>query len=300
MLSETEVQYLVGFLYLHTRRSDIAVKTTAVFGEKVYDEAAKERRDVDVVVATAGDTALIGVEVKDEGRALDVTKVEQICLKLKDMPVLKERFLVSTSGFTSGGRRKAAAHGLGCLRLVHGALPKIATVDLAGFANLTIFERGCPSPKIVLEPDRKDLDDLRDELSEDTPVTLGDGYACVMRDLIQHLINHALFDLNVPGSFPFRREIVIANPTTVHAKSRSFLVSKAIVAGVARAEQRVVEADTTCFLEDESGMPFAAAVVNSLTTGGLLGIMFNDSRRVGAFLLPEHLRTIRPIRYEVS
>ena len=58
MLSETEVHYLVGFLYLHTRRTDVSVEVRATLGDKVYDQAAAKSRDVDVVIVAAGSTAV--------------------------------------------------------------------------------------------------------------------------------------------------------------------------------------------------------------------------------------------------
>jgi hypothetical protein len=49
-------------------------------------------------------------EVKREGERLDVAAVEQLCIKLRDMPTVTHRSIVSASGFTDGAIAKAAAH----------------------------------------------------------------------------------------------------------------------------------------------------------------------------------------------
>jgi hypothetical protein len=43
---------------------------------------------------------------------LDVTEIEQLALKLLDMPSVTHRAIVSASGYTSGARMKAAHHGV--------------------------------------------------------------------------------------------------------------------------------------------------------------------------------------------
>ncbi len=49
-------------------------------------------------------------EVKREGAPLDVATVEQLCIKLRDMPTVTHRAIVSASSFTDGAIAKAAAH----------------------------------------------------------------------------------------------------------------------------------------------------------------------------------------------
>ncbi len=110
MLSETDIHYITGFLYIVSRQREISV----VLGEKVYDEAAESERDVDIVIVSAGETEMIGIEVKDKGRPLDVSIVEGICSKFHDMPTITSRSIVSSSGYTKPARRKAAKYGVQC------------------------------------------------------------------------------------------------------------------------------------------------------------------------------------------
>ena len=106
------VQYLVGLCCLKWDPDGIDV----TIGDMVLDTAAGKERDVDVTVTVAesGSTthAFKAYEVKREGTPLDVTEVEALCLKLIDMPSITHRAIVSTSGFTTGARAKAAHHGI--------------------------------------------------------------------------------------------------------------------------------------------------------------------------------------------
>lgn len=104
------VQYLVGLCCL--RWDSSAVEIT--IGDMVLDTAAEKERDVDVTVTVAEPGGLTyafkAYEVKHESAPLDVTIVEQLCLKLLDMPSVTHRAIVSASGFTAGAQAKAANH----------------------------------------------------------------------------------------------------------------------------------------------------------------------------------------------
>jgi hypothetical protein len=110
MLTPMLVQYLVGLCCL--RRNPDAVDVT--IGDLVPDVAANKSRDVDITVTLREEdgtiTAFKAYEVKREGEPLDVTTVEQLCIKLRDMPKVTHRAIVSASGFTDGAISKAAAH----------------------------------------------------------------------------------------------------------------------------------------------------------------------------------------------
>lgn len=110
MLTPMLVQYVVGLCCL--RRNPDAVDVTV--GDRVLDVAAKKKRDVDITVtlkeADGTVRAFKAYEVKREGEPLDVTTVEQLCIKLRDMPAVTHRAIVSASDFTDGGIAKAEAH----------------------------------------------------------------------------------------------------------------------------------------------------------------------------------------------
>jgi hypothetical protein len=104
------VQYLVGLCCL--RRNADAVNVTV--GDLVMDTAANKPRDVDVTVTVAEPDGSVRAfkcfEVKREAAPLDVAAVEQLCVKLQDMPSVTNRAIVSASGFTSAAIAKATAH----------------------------------------------------------------------------------------------------------------------------------------------------------------------------------------------
>lgn len=112
MLTPMMVQYLVGLCCL--RHDPDAIDVT--IGDMVMDDAAGKERDVDVTVTLTGNdgktTAFKASEVKHEERALDVTAVEQLILKLSDMPKVTHKAIFSTSGYTDGARAKASRHGV--------------------------------------------------------------------------------------------------------------------------------------------------------------------------------------------
>lgn len=106
------VQYLVALCCL--RHDPDAVDIT--IGDMVLDASADKVRDVDVTVTiqeTDGKrSAFKAYEVKREGKPLDVSVVEQLCVKLMDMPSITHRAIVSSSGFSSGAVSKASSHGV--------------------------------------------------------------------------------------------------------------------------------------------------------------------------------------------
>jgi hypothetical protein len=115
MLTPTDVHLITGLLTQASSPENVKVE----LGSLIYDSAAEKLRDVDVTVAEAvGEIkALKGLEVKKRTEPLDVTHVEQLALKLKDMPALTSRQIVSANGYTSAALKKAAAHNVELFRL---------------------------------------------------------------------------------------------------------------------------------------------------------------------------------------
>jgi len=117
MLTPMLVQYLVGLCCF--RRNPDAVDVTV--GDFVLDVAARKTRDVDVTVTLSEEDGTVcafkAYEVKRETEALDVATVEQLCIKLRDMPTVTHRAIVSASGFTDGAIAKAHAHNVQLLVL---------------------------------------------------------------------------------------------------------------------------------------------------------------------------------------
>lgn len=118
MLTPIDIQILVGLLTRVTNPDAIEI----IVGDYVYDDKAKKRRDVDVTVrckdANGNISAFKGIEVKKHSHRLNVTHVEQLCIKFNDMPEITHKAIVSASGYTKSARRKAEAHGVTLYSLV--------------------------------------------------------------------------------------------------------------------------------------------------------------------------------------
>jgi hypothetical protein len=122
MLTHMLVQYVVGLCSARTNPDAVQVE----LGDLVLDDASGKKRDVDVTVTVRdemGGWAFKAFEVKDEGKPLDVTVVEQLCLKLNDMSSITHRAIVSSSGFTGPAKRKAEHHGIDLYTLEEWANP---------------------------------------------------------------------------------------------------------------------------------------------------------------------------------
>jgi hypothetical protein len=117
MLTHTDVHLLVGVLSSITSPDDVEVE----LGSRVADEASRTARDVDVTITArhpdGSVAAYAALEVKDESQPLDTPTVEQLIAKLRDMPSITHRSIVSSSGYTAPAKSKAAHHGVELLTL---------------------------------------------------------------------------------------------------------------------------------------------------------------------------------------
>jgi hypothetical protein len=104
------IQYLVGLCCLKWDPDAVEVRV----GDMIYDPAAEKKRDIDITVTVGGQLlhAFKAYEVKHESSPLDIPDVEQLCIKMSDIPSLTHRGIVSSSGFTAGAQKKAAYHGI--------------------------------------------------------------------------------------------------------------------------------------------------------------------------------------------
>lgn len=117
VLTEQDIHYLTGLLLLVSTESTVKID----LGVQVTDITIGKTRDVDVVITTSEDGVdqqrFGGIEVKSHDRKLDVTHVEQLGAKLRDMPSLNDRGIVSASGFTSTAIRKCERYGVVPIKL---------------------------------------------------------------------------------------------------------------------------------------------------------------------------------------
>ncbi len=304
MLSETDIHYVTGFLYVLTRREDISI----VLGEKVFDEASESRRDVDIVIATAGEHGLAGIEVKDRGRRLDVVPVEGICQKFADMPSITRRNIVSASGYTAPALRKAAAHGVQCLKIVRGKVPPFATIDLSHVTEIPVsYLEWREGPYVVLQPNAHLSEAQRSEICELTPIIPQFGNEPselrTVRDLVDRITANMMSEWPGPevqrGNVAVSIDVEITDQPILALASGSVTVTDARVTGVVELVTSTIPTDSACYLTTPEGEPVAGAVLIQLRSG-LAGLAVgSSSQELRLFHVPNALRNARPLKERI-
>lgn len=300
MLSETDIHYITGFLYVVSRREDV----TVILGEKVQDVASESERDVDIVIAHVGDTGLLAAEVKDESRPLHVGLVEALCQKFNDMPSITRRHIVSASGFTEPALRKASFHSVECLTLVRGTLPPFRGIDFSRVTSspvsYLIWREG---PEVSLLPRRRLSDAQRQELRPESPVFHPPG-STPGPTTLKALADSITANTTATWKGPHHRsgpqyvtiDVEVDAAPTIQLSSGPLVVDEARVTGVVEWETDTIPYEKSCYLAKPDGQPFSGACLISLRTG-LFGIALStESPEVRLFHIPEKLRQVRPIR----
>jgi hypothetical protein len=303
MLSETDIHYVTGFLYVLTRREDISI----VLGEKVFDEASESRRDVDIVIATAGEHGFAGIEVKDEGRPLHVGLVEGICQKFADMPSITRRSIVSASGYTAPALRKAAAHGVQCLKIVRGKLPLFATIDISHVKEIPVsYLEWREGPHVALQPNAQLSEAQRSEICELTPIVpqFGNEPSDIrtLRDLVDRITANTTSEWPGPevqrGNVAVSIDVEITDHPILALASGSVTVTDARVTGVVEWVTSI-PTSSACYLTDYEGEPVAGAVLIQLRSG-LSGLAVgSSSHELRLFHVPNALRRSRPVQQRI-
>ena len=112
MLTHTDTHLLAGILTKLTSPESVEI----ILGNMMYDHASERNRDIDISVKYINEKkeeiAFIGIHVKDHTRPLGSPEVEQLCLHFKDTPSIQKGGIISASGYTKPGIRKALYHGI--------------------------------------------------------------------------------------------------------------------------------------------------------------------------------------------
>jgi hypothetical protein len=283
MLSHTDVHLLVGLLSQITNPENVEIE----LGSKVLDATAEELRDVDITVsARLPDgtlAAYAGREVKDEGRPLDVTTVEQLCMKLKDMPTITHRSIVSSSGYTKPARRKAKAHSVELLELrkwrSDGKLtmphlhPRFETrfktqemrwqtlPEFNFYTNEQTDPSECPPDAVAILPDGREKD-LRLFAERVIDFELG--------NMIR---SHRFRDSSDGALHPVSLKISFAEAISVRAGNRIFGFNGATIKGIVVARVKEEPLDLRV-LVNERGEAHVACMVGAGPNGDLFGAAF--------------------------
>ncbi len=125
MLNPSEVHLLVGLL-TQVSQPEAAEVT---LGEMVYNDASQTKRDLDITVKyqdpDGKSHVFIGLEVKAHRLPLDSPQVEQLCAKLNTHKNVKERGIISASGYTKPAIKTAKYHNIPLYNLVDWDINKV-------------------------------------------------------------------------------------------------------------------------------------------------------------------------------
>jgi hypothetical protein len=297
VLSPVDVHLVVGWLYAAHEGREVPV----VLGERVHDVTTGTERDVDIVYASTSEMGLVGVEVKGEKRPLDTPMVEQICQKLADMPSLNRRCLVSGSGFTETAVKKAAAHGLECLRFLRGRLPRLGNVDLSHLRKFPVTYTRWADPQVTFLPRQAIPLDVRERfLAYKGPLrylTDGSGDRPQTLQQLADFVTRTITGKKFPETEGlFEQLATIDDAPSVEIDGHILVVEEALFRATVRFETEVLGLDDCGYLETLDGRPLAAAVVIPIETG-LLGIYVSSAHQQTRLVHIPHVgREKRPFK----
>jgi hypothetical protein len=284
----------------------------------VYDIAAEKFRDVDVTVEhpIANVVALKGIEVKKHKQPLDVTHVEQLALKFKDMPTIKAPQIVSASGYTAGAIKKAAAHGVELFKLVDWD-PSRYSFPHADFSQASVFTVRQPEfldgPHVSLTVSNgaalADADPklflLTNERGE--PHSSGISYEEFKANVINQA-THSWSQQRESSLLP----VGVQKPLSIHLQfsDRPHVrcgeivgeITAVNVEGLIQWRETRTKMDGKVLVSESTDEPLIGCVLAELPMGNLIGITASNADRTIKFInvtvSARNLRVIRDMRLE--
>jgi|GEM_PF-6286987 len=274
----------------------------------VHDEASEEARDVDITVfAKPGeepDQILSGIEVKAHARKLDVTHVEQLCAKLLDMPSLRQKGIISASGYTAPAIRKAEKRGVSLFELKEwDAVSQPCRYFSVGMAEMNCCAPDwCATPRVIFQPVGDVAAEVVEAFSETSTLQFSSGETGTVLDLVQIQAGKAFSgrypfsDSVAANEYPLDLTINLTDLPMVRTAAGSFVCSSVPVIGQMfwrRTPQRT-RFKTLHRLGEES--PLSGACLFELPEGILGGLIVADGRTLHVARIPPALRRdARPV-----
>lgn len=291
MLTPIDIHYLVGLLSVVSSPEDVEIE----LGSLVDDVVAEEARDVDITIIQRtpdGLRAFQGLEVKDHSRPLDVGHVEQLCAKLRDMPALTERFIVSASGYTGPARRKARARAVELLQLVPFSPESMSTWDRRFPEDLEVCERTLHwLPVVNVKFEIADAAGANDVECSDSLIVLDSGGSPIpgcpnLAQLKQNMLLSALNELKskedvtaLPDGTPHALTyvLVLADSPRLEWPGQYFTILHAIVQGSVAWRTSIHPPLFMVLLRDHEKVPLVACAVAELASGALVGLVLSPT-----------------------
>ena len=220
------------------------------------------------------------------------------------MPTIAARAIVSSSGYTKPARRKAAKYGVQCLTIKRGSVPSFRSVDLSHLHACTFIEKTwCDGPHVHLMPQVKLPQAIRDQLNFETPIIFPPNTPKAdvtnLRELTNNLGTILLNGWDEPldiGDMPVTFDVQIDDTPQLHIEDQIIEITHARVSGTIRCSPKAVPIEDSCYLENDRGEPFAAALLIEFQSAlwGFSASAHNQELRM--FRIPPILRNTRPIR----
>jgi hypothetical protein len=295
MLSATDVHYLVGLLTSVSTPENVEI----ILGDFVHDTSINKCRDVDVTVTYKDNDGTIsafkGIEVKKHSRPLNVTHIEQLATKLKDMPDVSHRSIVSASGYTKQAIKKAKAHGVDLFSLIPWENPMKGFEHIHFPPGFFIKQRTLnwvDGPRITFNPNEQIPEQIRKLLTKQSRICKVDGEydnACkTIQDLIQR-INQAVLrtvmnqetiksinqdtEMNVKY---LSREI---GDFYADIKGIKLLLREALIQGNVKWIEKDVWPEFKVLVKEGELSPYVGTAIAELSHGNLIGFTVSHADR---------------------
>jgi len=292
-LSPTDIHYIAGFLFqwaggVNPKETDIT------FGEMLFDPKAKVDRDVDVVIFRLRDHIMVGVEVKDHTRALQLEQVEQLVFKLIKIPDLKERAIISASGYSEAALNVADSYGVKCLQLVRGTPPAYDTTDFSKLKQMDHEGFRWSKPTFSLNVGGTWLHSGFDAKNKVTVSKDGKSSVAPLATWLNTACVQSARNWTGPLNQRTTQIVEFSERPSIHLAHGSYELRQAAITGVVTPFKGATPIEATCYLADRTGKPFAHLILFDVG-GTLMGIGSSEGDYHVKFVtLPAELRAVRP------
>lgn len=286
MLSATDVHYLVGLLTSVSTPESVEI----MLGDFVYDTSIDKRRDVDVTVtykdADGSISAFKGIEVKKHSRPLNVTHIEQLAIKLNDMPDVSHRAIVSASGYSKPALRKAEAHGVDLFSLIPWDNPMEGFEHVRFPPGFFIKHRTLnwvDGPRIAFNPNEQIPDQVRNQITNQSRIRNADGEEdnnCkTIQDLTRRLGRAATNSINDQEPIKSMEPGDVENVTCLLDKIDMYLdikgsrlhLQEAFIQGAVKWTEKSVQPEFKVLVKEGELLPHVGCAIAELSGGNLIG-----------------------------
>jgi hypothetical protein len=310
MLTPTDVHFLVGLLTLVSRPDGVDLE----LGSMVFDAIADEDRDVDITVRSLSENGTVsifeGIEVKHHKRPLDVTHIEHLCTKLRDMPDILTPGIVSSSGYTEPATRKASHNGVTLYSLCDWTAPmKLGGVMLSD--ELKFHEQTyewVTGPHIQFNPNHHLPDSIKKQIETDAPLFDRNGvplsHTPTYRALADNLASQTTalseqqgqpLEMKVGETRSVTFNINLDDEPYIIAGTTKITLSQAQLTGELACVEKVITPMFKVLVRHADQQPFVGCAVFEMSMGNLAGISVDSSQTVKFINVPIADRLLKKI-----